>query len=128
MLYALYINTHFDLQAMLLLLGYSLLLLQVVYVREGVAVWPTKNQRIMGRLSLIKQHQVMFLAWLPYSQGSLNSDGTFFSSATAEKSATQSAKGLSLTGHQLACFAPLCTSCASCFALKLPPSSATTLT
>ncbi len=67
--------------------------LQVVYVREGVAVWPTKNQRIMGRLSLIKQHQVMFLAWLPYSQGSLNKDGTFYSSATAEKSATQSAKG-----------------------------------
>jgi len=47
----------------------------------------------MGRLSLIKQHQVMFLAWLPYSQGSLNKDGTFYSSATAEKSATQSAKG-----------------------------------
>ncbi|DBB08963.1 TPA: hypothetical protein ACH3X3_007597 [Trebouxia sp. C0006] len=65
---------------------------EVVYVREGVAVWPTKNQRIMGRLSLIKQHQVMFLAWLPYSQGSLNKDGTFYSSATAEKSATQSAK------------------------------------
>ena len=51
--------------------------MQVVYVREGVAVWPTKNQRIMGRLSLIKQHQVMFLAWLPYSQGSINKDGTF---------------------------------------------------
>ena len=62
-------------------------------MREGVAVWPTKNQRIIGRLSLIKQHQVMFLAWLPYSQGSLNKDGTFYSSATAEKSATQSAKG-----------------------------------
>ena len=62
-------------------------------MREGVAVWPTKNQRIMGRLSLIKQHQVMFLAWLPYSQGSLNKDGTFYSSATAEKSATQSARG-----------------------------------
>ena len=66
---------------------------QVVYVREGVAVWPTKNQRIMGRLSLIKQHQVMFLDWLPYSQGSLNRDGTFYSSATVEKSAVQSAKG-----------------------------------
>lgn len=63
-------------------------------MREGVAVWPTKNQRIMGRLSLIKQHQVMFLAWLPYSPGSLNSDGTFYSSATVEKSATQSAKGI----------------------------------
>lgn len=40
---------------------------QVVYVKEGVAVWPSKNQRIMGRLSLVKQHCVMFLAWLPYS-------------------------------------------------------------
>lgn len=69
---------------------------QVVYVREAVAVWPTKSQRIMGRLSLIKQHQVMFLAWLPYSQGSLNRDGTFYSSATAEKSAVQSAKGAPL--------------------------------
>ena len=69
-------------------------IVQVVYVREGVAVWPTKNQRIMGRLSLIKQHQVMFLAWLPYSQGSLNKDGTFQSAATAQKSATQSAKGV----------------------------------
>ena len=40
---------------------------EVVYVREGVAVWPTKEQRILGRLSLVKQHCVLFLAWLPYS-------------------------------------------------------------
>lgn len=43
-------------------------LFQVVYVREGVAVWPTKKQRIMGRLSLIRQQLVMFMAWLPYTQ------------------------------------------------------------
>lgn len=40
---------------------------QVVFVKEGVAVWPSKQQCIMGRLSLVKQHCVMFLAWLPYS-------------------------------------------------------------
>ena len=51
--------------------------LQVVYVREGVAVWPTKTERIMGRLSLIEQHQVLFLAWLPYGPGMLNEDGTW---------------------------------------------------
>ncbi len=50
---------------------------QVVYVREGIAMWPTKQVRIMGRLSLVKQHCVMFLSWLPYSAGSLNADGTF---------------------------------------------------
>ena len=51
--------------------------MQVVYVREGVAVWPAKDERIMGRLSLIMQHSVLFLAWLPYSQGQLRKDGTF---------------------------------------------------
>ena len=51
--------------------------LQVTYVREGVAAVVAKNERIMGRLSLIKQNRVMFLAWLPYSPGSLLPDGTF---------------------------------------------------
>ena len=46
-------------------------------MREGVAVWPTKTERIMGRLSLIEQHQVLFLAWLPYGPGTLNEDGTW---------------------------------------------------
>ncbi len=50
---------------------------QVTYVREGVAAVVAKNERIMGRLSLIKQNRVMFLAWLPYSPGSLLPDGTF---------------------------------------------------
>ena len=51
--------------------------MQVVYVREGVAVWPARTERIMGRLSLINQHSVLFLAWLPYSEGLLKKDGTF---------------------------------------------------
>lgn len=50
---------------------------QIVYCREGVAVWPTKSERITGRLSLINQHCVVFLAWLPYSHGLLNADGSF---------------------------------------------------
>ncbi|BDA49286.1 TBC1 domain family member 15 [Coccomyxa sp. Obi] len=50
---------------------------EVTYVREGVAAVVAKNERIMGRLSLIKQNRVMFLAWLPCSPGSLLPDGTF---------------------------------------------------
>lgn len=50
---------------------------QVIYVKEAVSVWPTRRETIEGRLTLIKQHQVMFLAWLPYTLGTLNQDGTF---------------------------------------------------
>ncbi|CAD7701447.1 unnamed protein product [Ostreobium quekettii] len=51
----------------------------VIFVRDDVAVWPSRdvNSRIMGRLSLVKQHSVLFIAWLPYSKGALNEDGTF---------------------------------------------------
>ena len=34
----------------------------------------------MGRLSLIKQNDVIFLAWLPNSAGSMLPDGTFHTS------------------------------------------------
>ncbi|KAJ9533107.1 hypothetical protein QJQ45_018203, partial [Haematococcus lacustris] len=50
---------------------------EVVFVREGVAVWPERRERIQGRLSLIKQHHVLFLAWLPYGHGRLEEDGSF---------------------------------------------------
>lgn len=50
---------------------------QVVYVREAVSVWPSRGERITGRLSLVRQHCVTFLAWLPYSRGTLRPDGTF---------------------------------------------------
>ena len=50
---------------------------QVVFVREGVSVCPSRNECIKGRLSLVKQHHVMFLAWLPYNHGALQQDGTF---------------------------------------------------
>ena len=56
---------------------------QVVFVREGVAVWPSRTERIMGRLSLVKQHCVLFMAWLPYSRGTLQEDGTFKCTAVA---------------------------------------------
>lgn len=49
----------------------------MVYVREGVAVWPTRSERIVGRLSLIRQHRVLFLSWLPYAPGALAPDGVF---------------------------------------------------
>ncbi|GFR42982.1 hypothetical protein Agub_g3981 [Astrephomene gubernaculifera] len=51
---------------------------EVVFVREGVAVWPgARSERILGRLSLVKQCGVLFMAWLPYSRGVLQADGTF---------------------------------------------------
>ena len=46
-------------------------------MREGVAVWPTRSERIVGRLSLIRQHRVLFLSWLPYAPGALAPDGVF---------------------------------------------------
>ncbi|GIL66599.1 hypothetical protein Vafri_20088 [Volvox africanus] len=51
---------------------------EVIFVREGVAVWPgARTERILGRLSLVKQCNVLFMAWLPYSRGILQEDGTF---------------------------------------------------
>ena len=51
--------------------------LQLVYAKEGVAAVVARKERIMGRLSLIKQNDVIFLAWLPNSAGSMLPDGTF---------------------------------------------------
>ena len=59
-------------------------------MREGVAVWPARDERIMGRLSLIMQHSVLFLAWLPYSQGQLRKDGTFLGSSGDSSPSVQS--------------------------------------
>eukprot|EP00193_Tetraselmis_chui_P017368 CAMPEP_0177782312 /NCGR_PEP_ID=MMETSP0491_2-20121128/18382_1 /TAXON_ID=63592 /ORGANISM="Tetraselmis chuii, Strain PLY429" /LENGTH=709 /DNA_ID=CAMNT_0019302567 /DNA_START=173 /DNA_END=2302 /DNA_ORIENTATION=+ len=50
---------------------------EVIYVREDVSVWPTRRDHIDGRLTLIKQASVTFVAWLPYTHGTLNQDGTF---------------------------------------------------
>ena len=44
----------------------------------------------MGRLSLIRQQLVMFMAWLPYTQASV--DGANHLAATTDKAAVQ-AKG-----------------------------------
>lgn len=67
--------------------------LQVVFVREGVAVWPSRSERILGRLSLVKQCHVMFLAWLPYSRGTLQPDGTFRVTAAAATGTSTAAAG-----------------------------------
>lgn len=58
----------------------------MVYVREGVAVWFTKHRRIMGRLSLIRQQLVMFMAWMPYTEGQLDAAKP---AASADKAANQ---------------------------------------
>ena len=47
-----------------------------MYVRDGVAAVVARKDRIMGRLSLIKQNHVIFLAWLPNSASSILPDGT----------------------------------------------------
>lgn len=60
-------------------------------MREGVAAVVAKKERIMGRLSLIKQNHVLFLAWLPYSPGCMLPDGTFH--APAVVATTAAAKG-----------------------------------
>jgi len=59
----------------------------VVFVREEVAVYPARSQHITGRLSLVKQHGVLFLAWLPYSAGSLGQDGSFQVATRASQNA-----------------------------------------
>lgn len=49
---------------------------EVVFVKEGVCVFPTpsRRQRIMGRLSLIKQYNCLFICWLPYAAGAVQQD------------------------------------------------------
>ena len=42
-----------------------------------MAIRPTRSDRILGRLSLIKQHGVLFLAWLPYTPGTLLASGAY---------------------------------------------------
>ena len=64
----------------------------MIFIREGVAAVVGKRERILGRLSLIKQARVMFLAWLPYSPGSLLPDGTFLP-PTVVASPAPSARG-----------------------------------
>lgn len=46
---------------------------EVVFVKEGVCVFPTasRHQRILGRLSLIKQYNCLFICWLPYAAGAV---------------------------------------------------------
>ncbi|GMH45319.1 hypothetical protein BSKO_13276 [Bryopsis sp. KO-2023] len=50
---------------------------EVVFASEHVSVCPSRDIKIAGRLSLVKQRMVLFMAWLPYSKGTLNEDGTF---------------------------------------------------
>ena len=76
-------------------------------------MWPTKKLRIMGQLSLIKQHAVLFLAWLPYSQGVLNPEGDSELVKEAEAPDTppsqgvpRTYRGIPLCVHHLVCAVP----------------------
>ncbi len=76
---------------------------------------PSKSERIMGRLTLVKQHCVIFLAWLPYSRGSLHQDGTFDDSGVEGEQEQEQLQG----GGVLALPGPLCDArcvslCAGC--------------
>lgn len=66
-------------------------------MREGVAAVVAKNERIMGRLSLIKQNRVMFLAWLPYPPGCVMPDGSFQSDPVVASAPT--ARGETKPSH-----------------------------
>jgi hypothetical protein len=44
---------------------------QVIYAKDGVSIRPTRSEAIAGRLSILRQQRMVFLAWLPYSQGCL---------------------------------------------------------
>ena len=45
------------------------LFIQALFAREHVAIWPSSRQRIAGRLTLVKQDGVVFLAWQPNCRG-----------------------------------------------------------
>lgn len=42
--------------------------LEVVFVKDNVAVHPTQNARINGRLRLLKQGPSLLMTWIPYAQ------------------------------------------------------------
>lgn len=50
---------------------------EVIFASEHVCVYPSKNCRIIGRLSLVKHPGTLYLAWMPYGRGAMNEDGTF---------------------------------------------------
>jgi len=74
---------------------------EVIYVREGVAVWPSRAKHIPGRLSLVKQHCVVFLTWLPYSHGTLLEDGTFTVDAAPSPRSSRSAGHTDTSGYAI---------------------------
>lgn len=59
---------------------------QVIFAKDGVSIRPTRSEAIAGRLSILRQQRMVFLAWLPYSQGCLQEDGTFQPPADAARS------------------------------------------
>lgn len=66
---------------------------EVIYVKENVWVWPSRSARIMGRLTLTRQHRVIFLSWLPYCNGTVNQDGTFRSQGAERPCSTDGTPG-----------------------------------
>ncbi|PRW58614.1 TBC1 domain family member 17-like [Chlorella sorokiniana] len=66
---------------------------EVVYVKEGVCMFPSPKQRIMGRLSLIKQYRCLFLCWLPYAAGASPLEDSFSTGGTNGSSNGAAAAG-----------------------------------
>ncbi len=74
---------------------------QVIFAKDGVSIRPTRSEAIAGRLSILRQQRMVFLTWLPYSQGCLQEDGTFQPPADASRSPA-SAVGMHLRSkHRL---------------------------
>ena len=47
--------------------------IEIIFIKDGVSIRPHPNSQILGRVSLVKQHHALFLAWLPYPSSSSSS-------------------------------------------------------
>lgn len=65
-----------------------------------MAVCPTadRRQRILGRLSLIKQYQCLFLCWLPYTAGGPQLQGSAKDGGTSGAAGGGAANGRAANG------------------------------
>ena len=49
---------------------------EVLFAKNNVFAYLSRNMRIAGRLTLVKQHCVVFLAWIPYDKDKTMTGGS----------------------------------------------------
>lgn len=74
---------------------------EVIFAKDAVSIRPTRSEAIAGRLSILRQQRMVFLAWLPYSQGCLQEDGTFQPPADAARSPASAVDRTAYAVHPL---------------------------